>query len=770
MHLTRLLCRLMVWSLVINFFTGFAVVSSAYPAGKFARSEIASEDIGEEGYRRAVDLIKQGKNSEALPLLETAWRDNPNNPRMLADYLATLVWLRQYDKAIKIYAAQKNKVKGAKYLYRNMAKAFYETENYRQAQPLYVQAFSFDNSDAEALKGVIFSSWKLRRYLTGFKAWLTAYQKQTVAPQTLEAMKIYMMQHLGASSLAWLYARQAGVKDKELMASLQGDAAEERIKWEEYDVALQILDQELRDNPDNFRARCDYIVVLRDKYRMQEVLEQYRILENSGRPAPFWVTEMVADALLYLKRPQEAVKFYRQRLAQSSEAPFNPSLGLCTTYTELREWRHADQAWDQVLDLLKRQKLNEQEAYDAVLSRGWFLIYQDKLQEAQDYFGNYLKQAGLDSGFRSGLGAAYYFRGWPRRALEQFRIAQSVDDKFIPTQLGIATSLNEIGYKYEARKLAAELYRKYPYDLHVIDLYENLRVEDMHTFWGDARFTREWPGVVEYRFRTGAIATITPVFNVFTDILHMHSSENSNGQQYAYSWDRVGVGFNWRMLPSLTLTQSVSSDYLKGRDLGSFTKVSWQANDHLRASASFDSFSLEIPLRARATGVKGKTANLDLFYHESDLRDYGLVFMSNWLSDGNYNPSIVCWMDQNVINNPNWKLRIGPAFYYGRYSKDHNVVPYFSPNFEYSVELKPTLQIIWHDMYDKKIRTNIYTHIGIYKEWGYGFYPTTGITFEQEIKLSKTFAMKLTTGYNLRIYDGKYTNVLDGFFTFVKKF
>ena len=43
------------------------------------------------------------------------------------------------------------------------AKAFYETGNYRQAQPLYVQAFSFDNSDAEALKGVIFSSWKLRR-------------------------------------------------------------------------------------------------------------------------------------------------------------------------------------------------------------------------------------------------------------------------------------------------------------------------------------------------------------------------------------------------------------------------------------------------------------------------------------------------------------------------------------------------------------------------------------------------------------------------------
>ena len=756
----------MVWSLAVNCFMCGAVVSYAYPAGQSVGSTIRSED----GYRRALDLIRQNKNSEALPLLETAWRHNPNNPHMLADYLVTLVWLRQYGKAIKIYTAHRHRVKGVRYLYRNMAKAFYETENYRQAQPLYVQAFSFDHADAEALKGVVFSSWKLRRYLTGFKAWLTAYQKHTVVPQTLETLKIYMMQHLGASSLAWLYARQAGVKDQQLMASLRGDVAQERIKWEEYDVALQILESELRENPGNFRARCDYIVALRDKYRMQEVLDQYQMIEKSGQPAPFWVTEAVADALLYLKRPQEATKFYRLSLAQNPQAPFNSTMGLSSTYTELREWDNADQSWEQVQDLLKRQKLNESEAYDAVVGRGWYYIYQDKLREAQDYFDNYLKQAGLDSGFRAGLGTVYGFRGWPRRALEQFRIAHNEDPKNVPAQLGIAACLNETGYKYEARRLAAELYQKYPRDLHVIDLYENLRVEDMHTFWGDARFTREWPGVVEYRFRTGAIATITPLFNVFTDIMHMHSSENSSGQKFAYSWDRLGGGFNWRLLPSLTLTQSVSSDYLKGRDLGSFTRVNWQANDHFSAAASFDSFSLELPLRARATGVKGKTANLDLSYDESDLRNYGMALTSNWMSDGNFNPSVILFMDQNVINNPNWKLRLGPEFYYGRYSKNANDVPYYSPNFEYSLSLKPTLQIVWHDMYDKKIRTNIYTHIGIYKEWGYGIYPTTGITIEQEIKLSKTFSMKATVGYNLRVYDGEYTNALDGFFTLVKKF
>ena len=74
MHLTRLLYRLVVWSLVMKLFTCVAVVRYAYPAGESASSEIAIEDSGEEGYRRALDLIKQGKNSEALPLLEAAWR------------------------------------------------------------------------------------------------------------------------------------------------------------------------------------------------------------------------------------------------------------------------------------------------------------------------------------------------------------------------------------------------------------------------------------------------------------------------------------------------------------------------------------------------------------------------------------------------------------------------------------------------------------------------------------------------------------------------
>ena len=306
--------------MVVTCFSGVTLVNPACPATiATAPSQTRKSDNGEEGYRRALDLLKQDKTAEALPLLEAAWRTHPDNPRMLADYLSALVWLGLYDKAINLYAAHKNIVAEVKYLYRNMAKAFYETKDYRQAQTLYDQAFASDQSDAEALKGLIFCAVKLQEYRPAVRAWLTANQKKTIPSHTLAGLRVYLLQQVGAASLAWRSAQEAGIEDKELLESLKGDVAAERIKWEENDAAIQILERQLLDNPDNFRARCDYVIALRNKYRMEEVLDQYQIIKKSERPIPYWVTESVADALLYLKRPKEAATFYQLRLEQNPD-------------------------------------------------------------------------------------------------------------------------------------------------------------------------------------------------------------------------------------------------------------------------------------------------------------------------------------------------------------------------------------------------------------------------------------------------------------------
>ena len=134
------------------------------------------------------------------------------------------------------------------------------------------------------------------------------------------------------------------------------------------------------------------------------------------------------------------------------------------------------------------------EKHEASAARGWYLIYQDKLKESQDYF---------DACLREGPSIPVLEPAWGRpiisgvgrgRPWSNSKSAEMSTPKMCPARVGEATALNDLNYKYEARRLAAELYRKYPYDLHVQDLYENLKVEDMHRVWGMRGLSMNGPG------------------------------------------------------------------------------------------------------------------------------------------------------------------------------------------------------------------------------------------------------------------------------------
>ena len=731
--------------------------------------EMTGADSLTEEHLAALGLLESEKVAEALPLLEAALKKTPDDACLIVRYADTLVKLRLYDKAIETYARNKDSV-DLKFLARDLGEAFFVKEDYFKAQYLYEEAFAFDTSDAEALKGIVFSSCKLVDYATADKYLELGYERKGIPDLILASLKVYLLQHMGNPELALQYAREHGIADKEQEEALESETVAERITWDEFDVATKILEQELLADPHNLKARADYIVALSKKHRMKEVVEQYRIIEDAGQPVSFEVTEAVADAFVYLKRPQEAEKFYRVMLEQSQSVPFRAQIGLFNTYTTLRQWENAENVWKKIADLITNDKLNWMEKHEALTSRGWFLIAEDRLEEAQEHFEACLGEAGLDAGFRSGLAHVYFHRGWPRKALEQFEIAQNVNPEDIPTRVGMAQTLGALDRNGEASALASQLYRTYPYDLDVKDLYETLKVKEMPQVAFDSHFINEAPGTTEYRFQLIGTDTITQTFKAFADILHMQSYENIAEDRFSTSWDRAGLGFSWLMVSGLTLTQEGSWDYVKKAEFGSTTKLVWQADDKFRAEGAYESFSLDIPLRARVTGVTGETGLLSLRYEEDDIREYSLNLTGNWLSDGNFNPSGVLQFEQTVISRPDWKLRIGPEFYYGRYSKSQSSVPYFSPMFEYDIALEPVLEIVHYEQYDESFKSIIRADLGAYKEYGFHFYPVGGISYGQEFKTSKSFSIKWTAGYAARVYDGGYTNVFQLFLSFNKYF
>jgi biofilm PGA synthesis protein PgaA len=550
-----------------------------------------------------------------------------------------------------------------------------------------------------------------------------------------------------------------------------------QMRWGEVDAAIAELGDILAKNPGNDRARRDYIASLRKKDRMEEVLRQYEILKESDKDVPYWVTEAVADAFLYLRKPEEAESFYRLTLEKNPDNPYSALMGLFYTCVDLRWWDEGEETLGQVEALLERKKKQLEgdpdvlarkryleEYNELITARGWYLLYQDKLAEGQDFFERYLKEAGSDTGLRAGLGHAYLWRHWPRRALEQFEVAENIDadDKTVLT--GKAWALNDLNRKEESRILADQLFLRYPTNLHVMDLRETLRAEDMRRFVPEAWFSKEFDGATEYWLYGTVEIPYSPTFRPYVQILRQETSQDVDGQTLRADWDRVALGFNWIVTPEILWQQTLGFDYLDGGDVGSHTRLTWWPTDPLRISGVFDSFSLAIPLRARVHGVTGKTAALDFNYLESDLREYGLTAGSNWLSDNNVNPFGRLRYSRNVYNDPDVKVRMGFQFDYSHYTDQD--VPYFSPEHDFTLLLTPTIFWTHYNRYDQKWRSGFYPRAGVNYETDHDFYPVAGITYEQLLVLSKTFQLTWNVSYDLRVYDGDYTNVLGAYFTF----
>jgi biofilm PGA synthesis protein PgaA len=602
-------------------------------------------------------------------------------------------------------------------------------------------------------------------------------------------LKIRNLSEIGTTTLAAEEIRKHRIEDLDTIRLVETDSAVDQLRWDKPRDAAAILERRLRQDPADLRARYDYIIALRKLDRMREVIDQYHKLQAEDPHVPSWVTLACADAYLYLKEPERAVIYYRKSLA---EGPRLSSLtGLFYSYQELRDWESAERTLREIEGYLQKEdperwpktaavpkegwvlKYDErlrsildyyENSFNYLGTRGWYLIYRDQLAEAGKYFPPFIQTAGMASAFRMGQAHAYLWSGRPRLALEEFRILENTDPEYVAAVNGLAATLNQLNYKKEARELAGKLYDRFPTNIHIRDTYETFKVEDMYQISLTARFISEHPGAQEYWFVSRLTEPVTPTFKLFQEIVWQKAQDDLNK---AY-WNRAGVGAEWIVLPELTWRQALTLDYSHIRDWGYYTSIRWWPTDPLRFTLNYDSFSMDIPLRARAQGIEGQSASLHINYYESDLRNYGIFSGVSRFSDKNQYTYGKAYFDQNVYNHPDFKIRLGGELYYGSYRNQD--VAYFSPSDELSVIAKAGFYLTHYQRYDQKFLSALYPRIGFYKQNGFGSYPVGGLTYEQVIETSKTFSLIWNISWDRKIYDGESTSVWSGSFNVRKNF
>ena len=390
-------------------------------------------------YQEALKLIQAGRNDEAIPLLERALKELPDDRHLQADYALCLVWTGAYQKAVEFYGAREKDLRQIRYIPRHIAKAYYELREYAKALELYRLGLSYDPKDDEAFKGIVYTQMRMGDGAGAYMSWLEARKGGQISTPALDAVKVALLEQYGASLEALVVAKEGKVGGPAQLQSLELDRAVTKLRWGLVDEAIAEIEAILAKDPGNLRARGDYIVALRQKDRMKEALREFEIYRQAGQPIPSWVSQAVADAYLYLRMPEEAEVYYKMTLEKDPDN-FGATMGLYQVYSDLRQWEKASQTIGRLEELVEKEKKalawNESvlarqrylaDSNSLINTRGWFLLYQDKLKEGQAYFDYYLGEAASETGLRSGLAHAYLWRNWPRRALEQFEINRNLD-------------------------------------------------------------------------------------------------------------------------------------------------------------------------------------------------------------------------------------------------------------------------------------------------------------------------------------------------------
>ncbi len=421
---------------------------------------------------------------------------------------------------------------------------------------------------------------------------------------------------------------------------------------------------------------------------MKEVVKEYKKIIDKGIDPPFWVLENVAGAYLYLEKPQKALKLYNKALNKN----LTSNEGRMGKFYTLQELRRFNEAYS-ILDELDREqpdyftigktKIPNWYKLEIAAVRGWTITHEERLEEANKYFWELKKQAPANIGIRTGLAHVYLWRGWPRKALKEFRIIDTLDPKNVKAKIGMMLTLNELAYKKEARAGAVKLYKKHPKDKHVQQLVRQLKVEEMNSIESDFVISQDDDEFDDITAQITVTKPLNPLTQIYGTTLWKRSSQEKEGDDRKVFYRRVGIGIEHIFNSSWKVIQQLSADYIEGDELGSYTEIFYTPNDYWNFSLSLDSFTTDVPLRARVHDIDARKVEAGITYRKSEQREYTLRVTFLDFSDSNERLQGILVYEQELYVRNNWRFRSFWELYSSKnFEKD---VPYFNPRYDFSI-------------------------------------------------------------------------------------
>ncbi|MGY1424408.1 poly-beta-1,6 N-acetyl-D-glucosamine export porin PgaA [Lysobacter sp. A289] len=600
-------------------------------------------------------------------------------------------------------------------------------------------------------------------------------------------LKALSLLDLGSSHRAWMvYRNHPALFDADQITRLESAQLARLIVWgglyaestkaraQEMQLAEDAMRARIRqqDGDDlvgsDLRTRLDQVVLYNQLEQHADAVAAYQALVAEQAQVPPYVLLSAGESLLAERQPEQAAVLLEQALA-ALPGEHDAKLLLAYAYSESEHFDRAiayleqqladEPAWQRVADA-KLSHPNWRH-YDFDTNLALIRLYGHDTEGAQERLEKLARIGPNNAGLQSSLGAVYQQRGWPERALERFRISDTLDPNHIGAQLGQIGSLLDLQRVDLARPLHTRLLDTHPLNVQVMQMQRDW---DNHLGW-------QWQlGLASGRSdsRNNGAATASPLgsrggeyrFAIQSPLLadRWRLTAQARDAWADYQGERVhdrrtgvGVAYAFDRLQATAGVNRANDTWVHDRT-GYHVDAGWRFSDTWAANAGWSGNTPDASLQARRAGIGADALSLGVSWVPSEQARMDLSAQQLRYEDGNRRDALSVDAERRLLTQPHLLLDGLLSAYTSRGSLDD--VPYFNPARDASLRLGARLDHLTWRRYNHHFRQRVTASVGPYWQRDHSSAWVPELRYEHEWRFGTGRSLQYGIGWSRPVYDG----------------
>ncbi|GAB2514282.1 poly-beta-1,6 N-acetyl-D-glucosamine export porin PgaA [Lysobacter humi (ex Lee et al. 2017)] len=561
---------------------------------------------------------------------------------------------------------------------------------------------------------------------------------------------------------------------------IQGDAVARAIGWgatyqereetrdAEMERALAALRERQaqgdRTNWEKRRLRMDSLLALNALRRFEETVAEYRALEREDANLPAYVHGPAGDALLALRRPEEAESVLKKAMALN---PRDVDTRILLAYAYIEQERF-DDAYLLMDDLVRsqpawarregaRQSYENWDRYKAELAQAMMISLGHDHARAHDMLNAMSRTGPRHSGTQAALGTVLHRQAQPTAALERYDIALTLDPRNRDAGIGRVSALFDLQRADEAVDAHRALRERFKNDMHVarLDREVALRLGSqgrVGVVWGrndpesgatsspfgvrDRRIGLEaWSPLLGYRWRVGLVG----------------DEVSAEFRPDTVRYRRLGAAVDYRY-HQLGLRASVYAVSEPDDDSAWTLDAAWRLNDAWTLRGQVAENDVETSLQARRVGITADSVSVSASWAPSDLLAIDGRLKRLRYDDGNDRDQASVFARWRMYTAPHLLIDGLASGWWSRGSEVGR--PYFNPGRDAMATVGVRFDhIVWR-RYERHLRQKLELHAGPYWQQGFGTAWVPSASYRHEWRPAQGHTLEYGVSWSRPVYDG----------------